>query len=101
MADYSLDNEPPDIKCPDDIRLPADSRDYLTQVPNLRPPRVRDVSKVISIVRTPAQLVQKFPLGGHRIAYRVRDDWGNEAQCHFNITVSNAHRDHTRLHAIT
>lgn len=84
---FLADNEPPDIQCPDDIKVSADPRQYLTTISYIKPPRVRDRSDILSIIRMPAQLVSSLPLGSHKITYKVEDVWNNVAQCDVNIQV--------------
>ena len=82
------DHEPPDIQCPENVTVTADPKSYLTSVPDIRPPKVRDKSPILSVVQLPGQLVSQFPLGEHEITYRAEDVWNNMAQCVFTINVS-------------
>lgn len=88
MFTICLDDEPPELQCPADITVHADRKDYFISIPYIRPPKIRDRSSILSIVRIPAQLSPQFPLGSHQITYKVEDVWNNVAQCDFSVVVS-------------
>ncbi|XP_067928550.1 sushi, von Willebrand factor type A, EGF and pentraxin domain-containing protein 1-like [Watersipora subatra] len=81
------DNTAPELECPDNITLQANTKNYMTAISTLRSPKVRDSSPILSVIQVPGQLVPMFPVGEHLITFRVKDVWANEAQCSFYVQI--------------
>ncbi|SDR97650.1 HYR domain-containing protein [Gramella sp. MAR_2010_147] len=87
----SSDNEPPVIKCPEDISVNNDNG-VCGAVINFDDPIATDNSDGdISIVRSDTIDLESgdvFPVGEYTLSYIASDSSGNSSECSFNIKIS-------------
>lgn len=87
-----VDVEEPKISCPEDIVVAAEPRKASAEVSWVRPLYSDNSGDRLVLQQVPAAYASphRFPLGAHRIAFRVVDRARLQANCTFTITVRDA-----------
>ncbi len=85
-----VDTTPPEIVCPDDITVNADSASGT--VVNFEPPFVSDLCDPSPIVNCTPASGSTFPVGETVVECVAEDASGNQAFCSFSITVTSSNQ---------